>query len=349
MTRYALVTSAVLISSQPFVSAEDADAVAKEIRELRELFEQGVGKNNDRALSAIRTAMASPKAAYEFYMDSKKKVDFDDAGKSGSDWREWRERNEERYKEPAHLKARQFQLRYLALSIGATAAGDDPARQAEMVPEVLSYLDDLTASAGEIAAHRSVLDAPVINSTYAKRMKLDLTLDRAANWCYTPLDVSEIYDSTILPAARETGEVSKISSAWDRRIGHEAKVATLPAAGIAGAVPDIAGINREDVEDLISRFRGRGRDRDAERDERREAERRRGQGEEWFREERLPELKWGKARDELVFGGDRADGLRGMMTIFKANLNHPRARAWLDELTALSEKTDDSKDDVEGK
>ena len=59
-----------------------------------------------------------------------------------------------------------------------------------------------------------------------------------------------------------------------------------------------------------------------------------------FRAERLPELKWGKARDALFFGTDRVAGLRAMSSLFKQNMNHKSARAWLDELTALAEQTE---------
>ena len=287
--------------------------------------------------------MASPKATYEFYMESRKKLDFDDAGKRESDWREWRDANEDRLKEPDHLKARQFQLRYLALTTQASDADDS--ERGKVVADLMSFLDEMTAAAPGIADHLGVLRGSVLNSTFARRMKLDLTVDPDIPWIMTPISVAKIYDTTVLPYYRDGRSSSKISGAWDRRISHEAKLATIPSMGGRGGgsigVGDLAGIDSDDIGEMVKRFRrGRGSSREQEREERREDERQTKEGVEAFRDVRLPELKWGKARDALFFGTDRNGSLRAMTALVKENLNHEGAREWLDELTIFAKQTE---------
>ena len=77
-------------------------------------------------------------------------------------------------------------------------------------------------------------------------------------------------------------------------------------------------------------------DRDREREEKREDARTSMRGEQLFREERLPVLKWGKARDAHDFGGDKMAALRSMTSLVKSNLDHKLARQWLDEIVSLA-------------
>ena len=109
-----------------------------------------------------------------------------------------------------------------------------------------------------------------------------------------------------------------MASAWDRRMVHEGKIAGLPDQG--------------------GRSRGRrGQDdREREREERREDARTSKRGEQLFREERLPELRWGKAKDALEYGSDRMGALRAMTDLVKTNLDHKKARDWLNEVALLA-------------
>lgn len=295
--------------------------VLEEIEELKKLFYEGSGKNNERALSAIKNALASPKATYDFYMESRKKLEFEDVGKRESDWREWRDANEDKLKETEHLLARQMQLRYTALTIRASDSLGDEVPFKAVMPELATFLDAMTSSAEKLAPHAGVLRNSVMNSTFAKRMKLDMTVGSEFPWCRTPLNVSRIYDTTIMPFYRGQKNATSLALAWDKRISHEAKLATLE--GLSS------------VQDTVRRYR-RGSSRDQERDDRREEQRLTKKGQADFETERLPELKWGKMRDSLFFGADRNASLRAMTALVKANLTHERARNWLEELSSLA-------------
>lgn len=312
--------SALLLATPGISPAQDAETarLLKEVEAIRELLDSSSGKNNERALSAIRAALTSPKATYEFYMDSVKEVDFDQEGRRESDWREWRDSNEERLRSGEHIQARQLQLRYLALSISAAGGAADDETLAGVMPELIAYLDTMTASAVEFEEHRRVLDRSVLESVFGKRLKLNLSVDSKLPWVYSPLQVAPIYDNTVMPFYRRAKDARGLASAWDRRIVHESKIAALPELGDDGR----RGWRRGED------------DRDREREERREDARTSKRGEQRFVEERLPELKWGKAKDALEYGDDRMAALRAMTGVVRSNLGHRNARKWLDEIIA---------------
>lgn len=54
-----------------------------------------------------------------------------------------------------------------------------------------------------------------------------------------------------------------------------------------------------------------------------------------FQKERLPELKWGQARD-LFDAGQQESAAAAMVSIIKANLAHRNTPGWIEELTALA-------------
>ena len=175
MTKPLTTALALVAFSFPTFTAEAQDAetasLLKEIEAIRKLLESSSEKNNARALSVLRAALASPKATYEFHMDSVKQVNFDEEGRPESDWREWRDANEEERKESEHIQALQLQLRYLALSIQASGGrADDDALKA-MMPDLVAYLDSMTTAAVDFEEHRELLERSVLESPGAKRLK----------------------------------------------------------------------------------------------------------------------------------------------------------------------------------
>ncbi len=321
----------VLLVSAPSLAAQNQPApdaataqILEEIASLQAALDGGAASNNERALSTIMTALASAKATYDLYMDSRKQLEFEEQGKRESDWREWRDANEERLRSQEHIEALRFQLRYLALTIAAAEAqrvegAEREARRTKLVSEVVRFLDDLTAGAEDLAEHSRLLSGSVLGSPISKRLKLDLTLGQVAGWNMSPWNVADTYERTLLPYYRDVGQVAGLSACWDRRIAHEHKLASLPDGG---------GI----------RFRRGMSERDREREERREEDRTQAVAEEEFRTDRLPELKWGKLRDTLLFGGERIATLRAMTALVRENLAHERASDWLKEVADLAKK-----------
>jgi len=333
MKKPPFITTTILIAllaslAVPLVAQEPTDSekekYLKLIEEMKDTIEGGMSSNNIRALQAFQSAVSSPKGILAFYLDCTKAVDFDEEGKEDAIWRVWKEQNEERIKETSHLKALQYQLRYLILSIQATSGDDPNATLKKVMPDLFSYLSDLSENYEDIADHAGMLGRSVLGSVFAKKMKLNVTIDQKRPWVFTPFSVSEIYDQSILPFYRTLEDHANIQSAWDKRILHEGK---LFAANVGrGSGSDIA--NR-----LRSMKRSRVTDRDRERAEKEEAERQLETAMKDFRTERLPSLQWGKYRDDLLFGSNKGAALSKLLSHTKANLDHKQARAWLDEVS----------------
>ena len=292
------------------------------IEEIDTVLLGGSKKNNARALTMCQAALRSTKTTYEFFMDCTKEVDFDLAGKRESDWREWKTRNEDRYKSKEHVAALQFQLRYLVLTLGVLGAENEGLAMKKALPELVSYYDLVAASIEKLEDHRSVLSGSVLESIFAKKLKLNLTVENEGNWSPSPLPVSQGYDLVILPHLRNEKNARALANAWDKRISQEAK--TLDPGSGSGF--GLGGLGR--------RF---GRDqRDRERDERREDTRKKKVSIEEFTSRRLPELQWGKARDALVYGDEAAASFAALGRVLRENLEHPEAKAWLSELKAFA-------------
>lgn len=296
------------------------------IEELDLALNGGAEKNNARALARCQAAAKSPKAAYDFFMEATRKLDFDEAGKRESDWREWRDRNEDRHKSSGHLAARQFQLRYLVLTLKLAAAKQQKTAIREAIPDLLAYYDLLADHFEKLEEHHRVLSEPVLESVFARNLKLDVSLHRTDGWVYAPLPVSSVYEQVILPHYREAKNHRALQAAWDKRIVQESM--TLAAEGTEPARPTPAwgSGGRRFLRDQ----------RDREREERQEENRQQKVSEASFRSERLPELQWGKEQDNLLFGPDRPAAFAALGRILRENLAHRQATTWLGELKALA-------------
>lgn len=326
----AFISSASLLPAQDDTETDaETERLLAEIASTKEVLLDGTSKNNERALSACNAALGSTKATYEFYMAARKQLEFDDAGKRESDWRDWRDQNEERYKSAEHIAALQLQLRYLVLTIRAASGDDEFETLKALGSDLMKYLNALSSGYEKVGEHADRLQGSVLDSPIAERLKLNLTAGSSSHWCFSPSDVAGIYDKTILPVIRESGNFSALQSAWDNRMKHEA--AMYVARGLVDAARAGPGGGG-------ARFRGRTDAREREREERREGTRLKGEGEETFRDIRLPQLKWGKARDALFYGSSRITALRAMNSHVKANLDHPSAKTWIDELESLAKQ-----------
>lgn len=302
-----------------------------EIDSLDMVLNGGREKNNLRALAQVQGAMGSTKAALEFYLQAKKDVDYLKVGKRESDFREWRDRNEDRLKSPEYLAALQYQLRYLALSLQATSGKDPEESLKKTIPAVIGYLDDLGAVYEKMEGQTSVLKRSVLDSSVAEYLKLDITVKRDSDWTFVPGNVPKIYDATILPHYRAAKNSAGLQSAWDKRIAQEAMMLDWSRSE-RGQTGGIEGRIREMMERGGRGRFDRGDERDREREAKKEDLRVREEKQAQFKEERLPELLWSKYRDGLLFGAAKALALGKMSSHVKANLGHPQAVDWLEEL-----------------
>lgn len=333
----AIIFSATVLvysnSSAQSLSPGEKKQVDQMIEELHQKLHGGSATNNSRAVSTLQTILKSSKATYQYYMDCIKEAQFDSVGKRESEWRQWRERNEDRIKSPEHVAALQYQAKFLLLTLAVSLENSEGAGVKKVMPMLVDYYDDLTRDYDKLGSQRGMLTTPALESVFAQRLKLGLTMPSLDTWVEAPLPISRAYEGVILPHFRKEKNHPAIQAAWDKRIIHESRTLEVSGRGRAVNLPmDLpAGI----PEDLIRRFGLDGRDR--RRGERQEDSRQKKLSEEDFSKDRLPVLHWGKNRDAVLFGSTPSSSLQALGRIIRENITHPEAPNWLKELKGLAE------------
>ena len=209
----------------PAVQAEilTPEQIAKIVAELNRVQTVVTGKRLEgrrSAVDAFRRAAASEKDAYEFYMACAKQVEFDQQGKSSTDFREWRERQEAKIKTPSRMIAMRLQLQYLVLTLrmseGETAA--------QLLPEVETFLGSIVANAQSLEGDLGLLQREsVLTTPFAKVYELDQSV-KMTEWSYMPANIGQAYDKFILPVLRKD-HPELVAASWDRRIQMETQLA----------------------------------------------------------------------------------------------------------------------------
>jgi hypothetical protein len=318
-------------SAQSLTPAEKTQ-VSQMIEELHQKLHGSSATNNSRAVSTLQAILKSPKATSQYYMACVKELQFDAVGKRESEWREWRERNEDRVKSTEHVAALQYQAKFLLLTLAVAREEDEAAGVKKVMPLLIDYYDDLTRDFDKLEGHRQILVTPALESVFADRLKLALTMPSLEKWIDAPLPVSAVYDEVILPHFRKEKNHSALQAAWNKRIVHESKTLKVAGRGETLGLPVElpAGI----PENIARRFGLDGRDN--KREQQREDVRQKKISEEDFRKDRLPVLHWGKNRDALLHGSNAAASLRDLGRIIRENLAHSEAPNWLKELKSLA-------------
>ena len=237
-------------------------------------------------------------------------VDYDRAGRPESDFRAWREAQEDRVKDPKFMGSLQLQLRYLALSCQA-AESDDLSR---VFGPLMSHVDSLS-QLSEMPT--GPVTQSVANSVFAKAYYLEKLLGGNENWEPVPIDIAGIYSRTILPYLREK-DPSSLMNAWDKRIEQQTRLVMML---------------EEKKEDEL-----RGLNRDEERRARNNQVNRGGtmgeHSKEEFTRHTLPQLQWGKLKDMFLYV-DQVAGAKGMLDFVDANLTGEMGEQFYSEFEGL--------------
>ncbi|MEM0896756.1 MAG: hypothetical protein AAGJ79_07695 [Verrucomicrobiota bacterium] len=325
------------VSAQALPEQEQSQ-LEEMIKDIDVQLHGGTQKNNDRAKNTLRSALSNSKSTYEFFMTATKAVDFDEAGKRESDWREWRDENEDTYSSPEHIVAVQHQIRFLLLSIEfASAPTTEEAKAAakkKAVADLIAYYDELGKHFSKLGTHQRDLRQRVTNTVIARSLQLDVTLPDQEGWTLSPLPVGRTYENVILPYFRAEKNHAYLQSAWDKRIDQEAKLLGTPAVATGRGLGGGRGTGGKG---------GGGRrggapvdERELEREREREAERQLAERQEAFVRSTLPQLKWEKGVDAVLFGSNRASAFALLGSHIRAHLTHENAPDWLTELKTLA-------------
>lgn len=213
--------------SLPPAAPLTSDQLAKLLKELDAVEAEVNGKRmamRSSAVEAFRKAAASDKAAYEFYLACVKELRFDSREARASEFREWRDRNEDRLKDDTQTAVLRLQLQYLVLTLRKA----EGVEMGTIVPELETFVAGIAANAESLAGSMRDLRESVLRTPFAQVYELNKSL-KLSDWSEAPGNFEEVYGATVLPYYRKYLP-EKLGEAWDRRIDAQSRlVATLQA------------------------------------------------------------------------------------------------------------------------
>ena len=288
---------------------EDVARVLKQLESLADEVDAQKFGRYSAVIRQLKESSATGDKAFNLWMDCMKEVEYDQKGKTLTEFAEWKRRIA---KETDHKRndALQLQVQWLMVVL-MDASARSPSAEADVISAAASYLDMLAAHFKKYDGDMEHLGGSVLGSVFAKKFKVESagrrrgkpekpgaaaqaeSADTSADISVpgAPGDLSGIYESLILPYYRTNKMASSLMSAWTRRISQETAMADIP------------------------RFR---------------------EAREKFVAERLPVLEWGRAR-ELFMLGQEENGAQAMMDLIRKNLSHRDAGFWAAELRGLVE------------
>ena len=277
------------------LSNSDREALLEKLEKIREEADSKVDARFRAAITAYRAAMVSDDTAMDLYLKCEEKVNFEDMQKSGSDFRDWKKSNDDKFSDKSFREALRQQLRWLVLTL--EAASEDPDTD-KLATEASKVLESIVSQADDFTKFRSVLQQPATASVFARAY--DINGVKVEKWPLSPLPVTAIYEQVILPPLRRPDRLAALADAWDKRMIQESTLL--------------------DAWDADSDGKGKSGEH--------------GPAYEKFVSETLPALRWERELDLFRNGDERAAALR-MLTHIEGNLSHENAPKWADEFSTL--------------
>lgn len=278
------------------LSSADREALLESLSKLRESAETKVDAKFRVALTAYRTAMSSDDAAIELYLNCMERVNFDEANRKSSEFREWKRKEAEKLSDPSLRLALRYQLRWLVLTLQAFP---EKADRAKLAPEAQLAVDAIFNEAQNFSGQDDLLTQPVLASVFAKAYDIDRI--KVENWPLAPAQLDPIYEQIILPPLRRPTRLAELHAAWTKRIQQE------------GAKVQYWSKNRgEDHKGAAGQSPAYTR----------------------FLEETLPKLQWDMELD-MFRSGDESGAATRMLAHLEKHLAHPSAKAWSEQLGQL--------------
>lgn len=219
------------VAADDSLTSEQLATLLKELESIQAVVEGKRLSNRTSAVEMFREAASSDKAALEFYLDCVKMLRFDSRDAKFTEYRDWREKNEDKLKEKSNLLAMRLQLQYLVLTL-RVAEGVD---RASIVPELEAFVTNIITHMEDLEGRgMQTLREPVNRTVFSEAFELNQSL-KVDNWSYSPGDYASVYEKTIFPyyRAEKPGELAAV---WDRRIGLENRVVEFLNEDDAGAM-----------------------------------------------------------------------------------------------------------------
>jgi hypothetical protein len=241
------------------LTAEEMAKLKEQVLLLEKDLAKKRGGMHASQIAILKEAMSGNEKAFNFWLDCKKEQDFDMKGKTATEFSEWkRTQIKTTGTNDAACAGFRLQIHFLMLVVLDSHAGT-PAQQAEVAAGAAAYLEALTAfcekeenlakgimgsimntgadpneavtadniqeTLAKVREASSALGGDVVDSIFAKHLKLDGSVKQKNGSVSNAGNIDEIYDALILEPLRKKKDAAGIAAAWTRRIEQTARVA----------------------------------------------------------------------------------------------------------------------------
>lgn len=241
------------------MSAEEKAKFKEQVALLEKEVAKKRGGMHSSQISILKEAMSSNEKAFNFWLDCKKEQDFDMKGKTATEFAEWkRDQIKKAGTNDAFCAGLRLQLHFLMLSVLDSHA-ETPDQVAEVAGSAVAYVETLAAfcekeenlakgvigsimdtgvdpneavtadniqeTLSKVREASSALGGDVLNSIFAKHLKLDGSVKPRNGTTSNPGNIDEIYDSMIIAPLRKKRDATGVAAAWAKRIDQTGRVA----------------------------------------------------------------------------------------------------------------------------
>jgi hypothetical protein len=187
------------------------------------LDEQKYGYNA-RIIRELREAGTSGDKAFALWLDCVKDVDYDQKGRSATEFAEWK-RRQTKDADRERDAALQLQVQWLSIVLMHANARNEATKN-EAVVAAVTFLDTVVEcirkADGRLSGHAN---ENVLSSVFGRHYKLESSVTRMDGGAYVPGDLDGIYDRMILPFYREAKMATNLMQAWTKRIEQQTAIA----------------------------------------------------------------------------------------------------------------------------
>lgn len=233
------------------------------LKEQVDLLEKDLAKKRGgmhaAQIAILREAMSGNEKAFNFWLDCKKEQDFEMKGKTATEFSDWkRGQIKTTGTNDAFCAGLRLQIHFLMLAVLHSHA-DTPAQEAEVATGAVTYLEGLTAicekeenlakaivasimetgadpgqsitvenlqeTLAKVREASSALGGSVLDSIFAKHLKLDGSVHPRPGAANHAGNIDEIYDRLVLEPLRRKKDAAGIAAAWAKRIDQTGRVA----------------------------------------------------------------------------------------------------------------------------
>ncbi|MEM7602334.1 MAG: hypothetical protein AAF357_13070, partial [Verrucomicrobiota bacterium] len=317
------------------LTLEQIESIKIRAKSIQENLDNHLSSRNSSAGARFAAAAADPKAAIALYLDCHKVVNFDREGRPESDFRAWKDVQEDRLKEPNSIESLRLQLSYLALSCKAAEAE----KLEEVFAPLMSYADSLSRMQ-ELPTN--AMTASVAQSVFSEAFYLKKLLGGNEGWEPVPFNIAGMYEKTIFPYLRSENP-SALMSAWDKRIEQQSKIVQMindhKEAALRGLDRDEQRRARDNEDRQGARNRQGGQDgqngimRTLDIDD--------------FTARTLPRMRWDRLKDMFLYVSEY-QAAQEMLPFLEEHLTHELGEDFFSEFDQLINEASTESDRIPG-